>query len=361
MDLFRLRQRIITMADAGVVREKGGRRPLIGKAGAGPSARGRHGSSLSLIANWMRCVFGLLRGKAAPQCGSKLEKRYHLHLGVHKTGTTYTQTVLMINRDNLKRAGVEYWDLGYTRRNLTPFLVGLSRRKASLSPTQCRERIESLIYAPEISAAKRVVISDENLLGFIFDIIRKNGYKNLVRKLTPMRGVLGGDVKVFLTVRSYADFISSMYCELITTKPYFTFERIREGKFVSGLSWAKVYRDLVKVFGAENVVVCDYQTVFSHLTEFLSFLADARIDFELPKKEIRSSPSARAVGFIRTESEEHPELPVRKVVARAILKFPRNSENPQFDPWTAEERAALDERYKRDMAEIPCWRPGGIG
>lgn len=287
-------------------------------------------------------------------------KRYHLHLGVHKTGTTFTQTVFRINERKLNSAGIAYRDLAYTRKNLTPFLVGLSRRKWAVPPEKCRERILSEIHCPEFTSARRVVISDENLLGFVSDILRKNGYRSLVRRLTPIQAVLGGDVRVFLTVRNYADFISSMYCELIATKPYFSFEQIRDGKFVSELSWLKVYRDLARVFGKENVVIFEYQTLFSNLGESLSFLAGGDIEFDYPRKEIRSSPSAKAIHCIRTESETKSSLPPRKIVENAVRKFPRNAGNPAFDPWTPEERAMLDERYRKDLEQIPCWRPEAV-
>ncbi len=295
------------------------------------------------------------------KCGSGVsEKRYHLHLGVHKTGTTFTQTVFRINAQKLNLAGIAYRDLAYTRKSLTPFLVGLSRRKGTVSPEKCRERILSEIHCPEFTSANRVIISDENLLGFVSDILRKNGYRNLVRRLTPIQEILGGNVRVFLTVRNYADFISSMYCELVATKPYFSFEQIRHGKFVSQLSWVKVYQDLVRVFGKENVVIFEYQTLFSNLGESLSFLAGGEIDFDYPQKEIRSSPSAMAIEFIKTESEANSCLPPRKIVENAVRKFPRNAGNPAFDPWTPEERAMLDERYRKDLEQIPSWRPETI-
>jgi hypothetical protein len=287
------------------------------------------------------------------------ENRVYLHLGAHKTGTTYCQTVFKINQDKLRKAGVMYWDLNYTRKNLTPYLVGLSRHNHSISPEDCKARIQSEISAPGLGKASRLVISDENLTGFIREIVLRNGYKRLVRRMRPIRQALGGDVTVFLTIRNYADLISSMYCEMITTKAYFPFEQIRECGFDTDLSWVNIYQDLVKVFGKENVVVFEFKSFFSQPDEFLSRLVGTGIDFEYPPKEIRASPSAKAIEFIGSESAARPQVPIRKIARKAKRKFPRDAANPPFDPWTPEERIRLNERYQKDLAVIPCWSPDG--
>lgn len=283
--------------------------------------------------------------------------RHHLHLGAHKTGTTYCQTLLKINRDKLACNGIAYWDLHRTRRELTPYLLGLSKRKGLLSREECAARLAGVLQSKEAASAARLVISDENLMGFIKDILRRRGYRGLRRRMAPIRDALGQDVKVFLTVRSYAEFISSMYCELVTTKPYFPFEEVRAGSFAAEFSWLSVYKDLVKVFGRRNVVVFDYHTFFKNPTAHLSHLVGAEMEFEYPKKQIRTSPSARAIEFIGSEGAANPDVPLKEIVARANQLFPRSAENPAFDPWTPEERAALDERYRRDLERIPCWEP----
>ncbi|MBK1816379.1 hypothetical protein JIN84_12200 [Luteolibacter yonseiensis] len=223
---------------------------------------------------------------------------------------------------------------------------------------ECVQRIRSQVFAPDVLKGKRAIISDENLLGFIVDIVRRKGYHALVKKLVAMRDVLGGEVRVFLTIRSYADFISSMYCELVTTKPYFSFEEIRHGKFVTELSWLRLYRALAKVFGRHNVVIFEYDLLFSQPSEHMCYLAGARIDFEFPGKGIRVSPSAKAVEHIGMLSQDGSAMSVRKMVVEANRKFPKNADNPAFDPWTPEERARLDERYRKHLKRIPRWHPG---
>jgi hypothetical protein len=309
----------------------------------------RHG-----VGRFWRRLLGVLKAGGPKWRIKAADCRHHLHLGAHKTGTTFCQTVLEINRARLADHGIAYWSLEDTRRDITPYMIGLSSTKeATRTHEECLARLAEALG----SDAARLVISDENLTGFIKDILRKRGYRGLRRRMIPIRDALGRDVRVFFTVRRYADFISSMYCEYVGTKQYIPFEEVRESRFMAELSWVKVYRILVRVFGRSNVVVFEYDRLFNSLPAHLACLVGKEMEFEIPKKQIRASPSARAIAHIARESSANPGIPVKQIAAQAIRLYPRNSDNPAFDPWTPAERLALDERYRRDLARIPCWHP----
>lgn len=289
-------------------------------------------------------------------------KKFHVHLGVHKTATTYTQSALKDSNATLLENGILYWDLGFTRKNITPSLRGLCRKKKHpVEAGECEKQLRELLSRPEIGKSKRILISDENLLGFIPDIIRHGGYKGVFRRFKPIHEILNRDVKVYITIRNYADFFSSVYCELITTKPYVPFERLRENPALMEFSWLSVYKDLVRVFGRKNVVVFEFQTVASNLSEVVAEMLGSDLELTMPGNQIRVSPSGKAVDFIRTEQGKNPDRSFRKIVKSATDRFPKNAGNPAFDPWTAEERARFDQRYKEDLGSIPCWRPNTTG
>lgn len=289
----------------------------------------------------------------------KAGKKFHLHLGVHKTATTYTQSALSDNNGTLRENGILYWDLGFTRKNITPFLKGLCRKKKHPAEAEeCEMHLRELFGRPEVKKSQRVLISDENLLGFITDIIRHGGYKGVFRRFKPIHLILNHDVKVYITIRNYADFFSSVYCELITTKPYVPFERLRENPALMEFSWLSVYKDLVRVFGRKNVVVFEFQTAASNLTGVVAEMLGSPIELKMPGKQIRVSPSGKAVDCIRLAQESNDgQKPLREIVKTATQLFPKNPENPSFDPWTAHERASLDKRYKEELQKIPCWHP----
>ncbi len=290
------------------------------------------------------------RGPVAP-------KKFHLHLGVHKTATTYTQTALANNNRILADNGILYWDLQQTRKNITPYFGGLSRKKNERPQAECRVHLNALFDLPEVKTAKRVLISDENILGFIKEIIRNGGYRGVYKRLKPIRDILNDDVKVFITIRNYADFFSSVYCELITTKPFIPFEQVRNNPKILKFSWVSVYKDLVRVFGKENVVVFEHEAMVSNLGLVIHDLLGKPLSLEMPKKQVRVSPSGNAVDFIRQESGRASDKTLRQIVKCATETYPRNTENPTYDPWTPEERALLDERYRSDLLKIALRKP----
>ena len=50
-------------------------------------------------------------------------KKLILHLGVHKTATTYLQEVLQYNQQSLLTKQIKYIDLATMRREITPKIV----------------------------------------------------------------------------------------------------------------------------------------------------------------------------------------------------------------------------------------------
>lgn len=285
------------------------------------------------------------RRRAAP-------KKFHLHLGVHKTATTYTQTTLAKNNHVLSKNGILYWDLRKTRKTVTPYLCGLASDRESESVAECREYLTALFKSPEVDAAKMVLISDENILGFINEIVRSGGYRAIYRRLEPIRDILNKDVRVFITIRNYADFFSSVYCEMITTKPFVPFDELRNNPKMLEFSWVVVYQKLVRVFGKENVVVFEHQSSVLNLDQTIKDMLGRRLSLVMPKKQIRVSPSGNAVDNIRQETERNPDRPLRQIVKAAKAAYPKNKKNSAFDPWTAEERALLDDRYRQDLLKI---------
>lgn len=292
----------------------------------------------------------------------KPEKKFHLHLGVHKTATTYVQSALKLNSGALLEKGVQYWDLQHTRENLTTSVWELSRvKKDSTRARQWRKRIRSLLLNEETAKARRVVISDENLLGFVPGVFRKGGYFGVEKRFQPIRRMLEGDVKVYLTIRSYADFFSSIYCELITTKPFEPFDSARGNAAMMGFSWVTLYESLVTVFGRQNVVVFEFGSLKGNLDAMIFEMIGEPMALQMPAKQIRVSPSARAVSRIRREQENGNGLPLKDIVKLATRRYPKNGENRAFDPWTEEERQEFDRRYREDLDKIPCWKPDAKG
>jgi hypothetical protein len=91
----------------------------------------------------------------------KIMPRTVLHVGAHKTATTYLQSKLALNGDLLARQGVRYDRLDEFREKCTRMLN---------HPTEGdRDFVAGLKASMK---DKTVVISDENLIGMSTDLVR---------------------------------------------------------------------------------------------------------------------------------------------------------------------------------------------
>ena len=94
------------------------------------------------------------------------DRRIHLHLGAHKTATTYIQRILATNKDTLLENGVFYLPLAQTRAKLSKQIMGLSRKgRRSADLVSHRQAILDELSGKGLERCHTVLISDENLLG----------------------------------------------------------------------------------------------------------------------------------------------------------------------------------------------------
>jgi hypothetical protein len=96
---------------------------------------------------------------------SMADKRAYLHVGLHKTGTTYLQNLLRANRDALRDQGVEYLaDESVSQRLATRDLKSVTSRRGYDDP-RIPGAWDRLVAGIELRGAPTVLISDEGLGG----------------------------------------------------------------------------------------------------------------------------------------------------------------------------------------------------
>lgn len=145
------------------------------------------------------------------------DKEIWLHLGVHKTATTYTQRLLLANQTTLEQRGIVYIHHRQTRRELT---IPIQTYNGQSFEHDMRQGIDKLLEAPVhyfkaigSANARVVLLSDENLLGHTGHIVRsgilysrKETFLARLASATPKQ-----PTRILLTIRDYADFFSSVY------------------------------------------------------------------------------------------------------------------------------------------------------
>jgi len=266
-----------------------------------------------------------------------------LHLGAHKTATTYIQSALELSWPELDRVRVGYVPLKGVRSTLTERL-GFGRRglKAGVNALLLQHRF-----------CKRLILSDENIVGGLKPS-RSGFYAKRRTRLGKLLNELDQhDVHIYFAMRSYDEFISAMYCEYIRHHPFVAAKSYIRGFRHDAFSWAKIVETFVTMVGAENVTLWrheDFPVVQEKVFAALTGTPESLI--HKPVDRIRESLSAAAVQALTALEPAHDLKEIRaraKSVAAAHPKAPENPTFSAFDPATSE---LLRLRYEHDVSGL---------
>lgn len=184
-------------------------------------------------------------------------RRIYLHIGQHKTGTTWIQNVLYHNRARLAAAGVCYPDLGPCHgwplvclfvdperfRRLGPHI---GQRRFHSRPEQMRRNRETLADALTDSRWSKIVISGEQLC----DMLKLDEVADLAKALR----IEGVEVRVIFYAREPLAYAASM-----------TQQRLKAGLTLKDLTqkpptpdYRRRLQKFFRHFGKENVEIRVY-------------------------------------------------------------------------------------------------------
>ena len=275
--------------------------------------------------------------------------RTALHVGAHKTATTYMQNKLALNIDLLASRGVRYDALETLRANFTSILKNVANG--------ANDFVRGLA-----ADAKRqdVIISEENILGVPGDIVL-NGvyYAKAGQRLKSVLDLIEVDQpEIYLSLRDYASFTVSMYSEYIRHREFLQFDDYMKLYDSSGSSWVKVIDDIVGVAPQAKIVLWDYSrfkalepTIFARLAGFDSSLLKTP---EGPMRESFSDAAMRAYGALSAVLSRQELKRVMGPIARALPK----GAHAAFSPHDSETVASLKAKYQADVAAISAKYPG---
>lgn len=283
-----------------------------------------------------------------------------VHLGAHKTATTHLQDSLVAHRDAIAHAGIDY----IPREDFGP----LQRRFSN--PDHWRKRLWSwpvkqlfLKQFRELrSGATTVLLSDEDLLGFSYDLFTLPVYRDL-RGLHVVRS-LARDTKLtlFLSIRAFDQILPSAYAQTIKAiapKPGWM-DEIRAGIAQSPPSWVELVGRLKAMFPQATLHVWCQEDYRGHSQEILSFFVGRDVGQfpKLPPPVRTTSPSNEA---IEAAERVDPSLSMeaRRKRVREIFyeKLPAGDGRAPFEPLDDGEVALLRERYEADKHEIEMRYP----
>lgn len=265
-----------------------------------------------------------------------------LHVGAHKTATTFLQRTLTNNIDLLKAANVHYLPLDVLRKNFTNHINDSQRTE---------------IGADLVARIGRqdVLISDENLSGAPADLVR-NGtyYPNVGKRIEALLDAIRTrDVEVVFAVREYAAFHVSMYCEYLRHRDFMKFGEYHALFGKSKFNWNDVVADLVALVPQERLTIIDFSDFRNKQNAVLQLLSGLPGDrFALPTEQVRESFSSMTVQALETLSTIMRPDEVRKAVNGLSRAYSKSDGYAAYDPMSADEKAACKTRYADDLAAM---------
>jgi len=293
--------------------------------------------------------------------------KLHVHVGAHKTATTYLQGLFAKNKRLLNQAGVGAMALGQFRpfftRNLMRFQVGEFR---------IEDHLDKFFVDGAPNDVRGLILSDENLIGLCNDLTATGkAYQRAEPRLKRARGLLAGhEITLFMAIRSYDDFTASAYCEAMRhTKQFDTFDAFRARFDLETLRWPKLIRRLQAALKPVEVKIWRFEDFRGHedsVLKAIAFGADAGIKMEESKVE-RPSFSGAAVSILDMVSARLGPAAAAELVGPVSDILPKGagkSHYPAFDPWSADDRRAMASLYNEDCGSIPdsMWLiPPGVG
>lgn len=299
--------------------------------------------------------------------------RIALHLGAHKTASTHLQRSLDSNATLLVQSKVKFRG----PMDLRPPKRSLENRFGLTDATKARssESLEAELAALA-DGAKRLVISEENILGPMWKI--KKGKR--VPPLYPLSdsrlenlipSFRGCPFSLFLAIRNPADLIASAYSQSLSVGKIEPFREFAEGMTFPDVRWSNVVRRLSLVPEVTEIYVWRYEDYPDNFVRIMRKLVGWKLGRQVApiQDRVHSGMSTKAVEFVlENVSPSDSREQQRALAVAARSEFPVSAENPRNAPWTAQEMASAATSYASDFRDVAklenvkvinAWRPRG--
>lgn len=283
--------------------------------------------------------------------------KIHVHLGVHKTATTFIQSQLHDNRSLLAEGHIGFAGIWVVRRQFTNSFDRLSwldpvwRR---LTRPRLAGRLDAVLAQHQ--DARTFILSDENLLGLISTNYWSGRlYPNAGGRVRILDSLLGGhDPRYFLAIRRYPDYLTSSWLQLASRGKAPAFEKYRARFAPEKPGWAEVVQSIARACGPGRLTVWTYDWFNADPVRVFDLLAPG-IRFAVPEEELRRDvlPSLTLKGLkVITQLEDHLSPDELKRLSRLIRTFPFDQPNPRLEITDAALLSAYEDKYRSDLNTI---------
>jgi len=263
----------------------------------------------------------------------------YVHLGIHKTGSSFLQKVFFPHYTN----EVCFLD----RAKLASFKeYVLNEDDFEFDKTKALKLFNEALGANQ--SCNKVVISDEEFYGnpYLAVLDRKRNFDRLCE-------IFGKSLKVILFLRNQENLLNSLYNQYVKTggtasfKAFLNYKKYPLNFRVSYLLYDKYVDYLIKSLGREKVKIYLYEEfmedkseVLSDMNKFITNTSDELLGFSNFDKKVNASLKNGNIPFLRvinkfTSSPKEPFLLLglnfHKVIRRVFLKLKFNlSKNKKY-------------------------------
>ena len=279
----------------------------------------------------------------------------HLHLGVHKTGSTFLQKTFLHNSDQLGSADLAYLPLAEMRRDVTSRLLRASRHdfcREGSHLSACRE-----VLAAAMDGRRSVLLSDENLLGSLYTFSKRLGaYPRAERHVGLIAKLLDPGMKlvIYMGLRDYSQWLESAYLQVLKRRRLLSFESFIATVSLGSISWLSLVGRISARLPGAAIVLWRYED-FAQDNHWLLNHLSLRLGLaSLTPATCRSNPSLSAIGHqvlmaCRDNGIREQDVPRVLKFVRKRLSSAQGYGKPVFFPGPVS--AALRARYGRDLED----------
>jgi hypothetical protein len=278
--------------------------------------------------------------------------RIHVHVGVHKTATTYIQHSLAANQSQLNALGIGFMPLTRFRKAFTDNLDELAKVSA---------RIEYVVqyFFADVKPVSPVglILSDENLVGDSLEIaIAGRPLISGRRRLGLLNEILAGhEVTMFMAIRNYADYIASSYAEALRALPEFvTFDAVKARLRADAFDWPRIIAAFCDSLRPAHVRLWRFEEAREDMDAIVRAIA-----FDFPGELNKAIGDQGRYSLSQTAVDELHELAARKGPAAATKRldeirsvFGDYANEPSFKPWSQAEHRQWSQKYDADCRRI---------
>ncbi len=251
---------------------------------------------------------------------------FDLHIGAHKTATTYIQNVLKKSKFRPGTLYIPMWE----------FRSGLGREIG-------QKKISKL---PEyIFNNDHVIISEENLSGAALGGLSL--YPRAHRNLKIFNDLSG---RIHVCIRKYSEFFPSCWIEgnlrKVATSPF-------NVKFPQR-TWTDYLEEVSGALPNFKIMVWDYSDFRGNEDFYIRMISNNSIAEigEVKTNTARVSLSHVAFDALKICAEFLDPKERAILTRRLAQKFPAGKTYPKFSPYSEDEISSMDDRYRKDLMDI---------